>query len=108
VPHKIDGFENRPVQVGTDRAVQRKGLETEAEGAPKTSIGGADTVSITGSARQLAALEQALKEQPAVDEARVARLRAAIESGSYQVDASRIADKLLRLEEQLTKATPQK
>ena len=106
MPHKITGFENRPVQVGTDRAVQRKGTDVAADAAAKPGIDSTESVHITGSAKQLAVLEQMLKEQPVVNEARVATLRAAIESGSYQVDASRVADKLLRMEELLTQAAP--
>ena len=61
---------------------------------------------ITGSAKQLAALEHELKDQPVVNDVRVAQLRAAIEGGTYIVDAARVADKLLLMEEQLTSAAP--
>lgn len=104
MPHKISGFESRPVQVGTG-SVQRKGNES-ADAAQGAKVSGADSVQITGSAKQLAALEHALKDQPVIDEARVAALRSAIESGTYQVDAARVADKLLRMEDQLSGALP--
>lgn len=100
--NKISGIENRPVQIGSDRSVQRKGLDAQTHAAVPNQAGGAESVHITGSAKQLAALEQTLKELPAVDEARVAKLRAAIESGTYKVDATRVAEKLLILEEQLS------
>jgi negative regulator of flagellin synthesis FlgM len=58
-------------------------------------------VRITEKAKQLAALEQAIKAMPAVDEARVAEVRRAIEEGRYEVNAERIADKLLRTERDL-------
>ena len=103
--HKINGFDSRPVQVGTG-TVQRKGSETASDATARTQVGGADAVHITGSAKQLAALEQALKDQPVVDEARVAALRSAIEAGTYQVDAGRVADKLLRMEDQLSGVLP--
>jgi negative regulator of flagellin synthesis FlgM len=105
VPHKINGFDSRPVQAGTS-AVQRKGNESATDATARTTVAGADPVQITGSAKQLAALEQALKDQPVVDEARVAALRSAIESGTYQVDAARVADKLLRMEDQLSSVLP--
>lgn len=103
--HKINGAESRPVQVGTG-AVQRKGSEMASDATARTQVGGADAVHITGSAKQLAALEQALKDQPVIDEARVAALRSAIEAGTYQVDAGRVADKLLRMEDQLSGVLP--
>jgi len=37
-----------------------------------------------------------------VNEARVAQIRLAIEEGRYQVDPERIADKLLRTEQELS------
>ena len=38
---------------------------------------------------------------PAVDEARVAEIRKALDEGRYQVNAERIAEKLLRSERDL-------
>jgi len=78
---------------------------------PKESAAGAvgaqestssEAVHITGSARQLANLEQQLKDSPAIDEARVAKIREAIDSGQYQISGERIAGKLLSLEHQLS------
>ncbi len=56
---------------------------------------------ITDQARQLAALEQTVNSVPVVNEAKVARIRQAIEDGSYQVSPERIADKLLRMDRDL-------
>lgn len=107
--NKIQGLESRPVQVGTDRSVQRKGdAGAEATVKVETGTGSGDGVHITGSARQLAAIEQTLKDLPVVDEARVEQLRSAIEAGTYKVDAARIADKMLLLEDQLGSALPRK
>ena len=58
-------------------------------------------VEITGTARHLAELEQTLDSQPAVDEARVAQVRAAIEQGRYKISPDRIADQLIQLERAL-------
>lgn len=98
--NKINGIDgNRPAPVGPGRAVERV---KDAASEPKDSATGATTeVEITGTARQLAALEQVLASQPAVDEARVARIRAAVEQGRYTVSPEHIAGELLQLERAL-------
>ena len=97
------GIDNRPSQVGTDRAVKRA-ANAEAN-APKTAdagkAAGGQGIHITDSARQLAALEQAIRNMPEVNDAKVAEIRNAIANGSYQVAPERIAEKLLRLEQEL-------
>jgi negative regulator of flagellin synthesis FlgM len=60
-------------------------------------------VRITGAANQLASLEQALRDLPAVDEARVAAVRAALEQGRYTILPQHIADQLMQLEQSLHK-----
>jgi negative regulator of flagellin synthesis FlgM len=98
------GIDNRPVQVGSDRAVKHAKDSADAASsatAKPVESAGTQGVRITDSARQLAALEAAIREMPDVDEARVAKVRAAIADGTYQVSPDRIADKLLRLENEL-------
>ena len=98
---KIDGLQNRPVQIGTDKKVSSTSDATTATAA-KASVVESSPVRITGQARQLAALEQALSDLPAVNETRVAAIRLAIEQGQYEVNPERIADKLLRTERELS------
>lgn len=97
---KITDYQNRPVQTGAEKPVVRAGDATAAS-APAASAGGSP-VSITDQARRLASLEQAVHGMPVVNEARVAQIRLAIEEGRYQIDAERIADKLLRTEQELS------
>jgi negative regulator of flagellin synthesis FlgM len=99
VTTKITGYQNPAVQVGADKSVSRarEGVATAAEGAGKS----ASPVRITDQARQLAALEQVVNTLPAVNGAKVAAIRSAIEDGSYQVAPERIADKLLRMDREL-------
>ena len=97
---KITGYQNQPVQIGTDKSVSkaRDGLaNAAAEGAAKQ----ASPVRITDQARQLASLEQTVHGLPIVNEAKIAAIRSAIEDGSYQVVPERIADKLLRMDREL-------
>lgn len=96
---KIDGLQSRPVQVGADRKLAAVTDAAAARAQPAAAASNA--VHITDQARQLAALEQALNEVPVVNEARVAKIREAIEQGQYTVNAQRIADQLLRSELEL-------
>lgn len=96
---KIGGFDSGPVQVSTGRAVKRAG---SSDSAAKSS--GAESPSdthITDSARKLAVLEQTVRDLPAIDEARVQQVGARIADGNYKVDAERVADKLLRSDQDL-------
>ena len=65
-------------------------------------------VHITDTASQLAALEQSLREAPAVDQARVAQLQSAIEQGRYTVNAEQVATQLMQMERALAGLTDNK
>lgn len=96
---KIGGFDSSPVHVSTGRTVKRAG---DSDSAVKSSGAGSSSgTQITDSARTLAALEQTVRDLPAIDEARVEQVAARLADGSYQIDSGRIADKLLRSEQDL-------
>jgi negative regulator of flagellin synthesis FlgM len=103
VTSKINGTENRGTSaVGAGRAVERvKGVATE----PRTAEQEANEVHITGTARQLVELEQMVKDMPAVDEAKVAAISAALEQGTYKVSAEKVADNLMQIEQALAPLT---
>ncbi|MFL6578235.1 MAG: flagellar biosynthesis anti-sigma factor FlgM [Povalibacter sp.] len=100
---KISNYQNRPVQAGTEKSVNRAGSEASQASAEAAAATGSP-VQITDQARQLASLEQAVQSLPVVNESRVAEIRDAIEEGRYQVNPERIADQLLRAEQELGSA----
>lgn len=57
-----------------------------------------DTVQLTNSARVLHELERAVADAPVVDSKRVSDLAQAVASGEYQVDAERVAEKILQFD----------
>ena len=67
-----------------------------AEAAPSTA-----EVHITDTASRLANLEPALRGAPAVDAARVAAIRAALEQGHYAIRPDHIAAGLVQMEQAL-------
>jgi len=104
VANKINGVEAKPARIAPASAVNWRGGNANASaGVPATSD--AD-VHLTGAARGLAAIEQAVRALPAIDDARVAAVKEKLQSGSYQVDPQRIADRLLRLEGDLRRVQP--
>jgi negative regulator of flagellin synthesis FlgM len=103
VTNKIGGYGNRPVQTGADKTIARE--RDAATSASKSAEAGkaAMPVRITDQARQLAALERAVQDAPVMNDARVAAVRTALEEGRYEVSPERIAEKLLRMEQELLK-----
>jgi negative regulator of flagellin synthesis FlgM len=70
--------------------------EPSAAGASATQAG--DTVTLTNSARSLQKIEEAVAKAPVVNAAKVAAVKHAVNSGTYQVNAGQVADKLLQFE----------
>ncbi|HKS13306.1 MAG TPA: flagellar biosynthesis anti-sigma factor FlgM [Pseudomonas sp.] len=59
-----------------------------------------EAVHLSPEAQQLQKITDNLRDQPVVNSARVAELKQAIADGSYQVDADRVASKMLNFEAQ--------
>ena len=60
-----------------------------------------DSLRLAGEATSLQALQRELSTAPAIDQARVAEVRQALESGSYRIDPAKIAERMLDLDKQL-------
>ena len=105
MPDKISGYKatqplaplkgskgNAPVadQSGSDASVS----SAPAAAAPQAS----DHVTLTDSARSLQKIEEAIAKAPVVDTAKVATIKQAVNSGTYQIDSGRVADKLMQFE----------
>jgi negative regulator of flagellin synthesis FlgM len=103
VTNKIGGYGNRPVQTGADKTVARERDAGASASQSADASKAAGPVRITDQARQLAALERAVQDAPVMNDARVAAVRTALEEGRYEVSPERIAEKLLRMEQELLK-----
>jgi negative regulator of flagellin synthesis FlgM len=101
VTQKISGFSAAepvaPVKgSNSNSAVTQKQNDAAAPKAAASQSG--DQVTLTTSARSLQKLEEAIAKTPVVNSDKVAAVRQSVNSGTYQVDANRVAAKLLKFE----------
>jgi negative regulator of flagellin synthesis FlgM len=68
------------------------------ESAAAATAQNADHVTLTDSARSLQKIEETVAKTPVVNAGKVAAVKQAISSGTYKIDAGRIAGKLLKYE----------
>lgn len=100
---KINGLGFRPVDSGGTGRTGQSGRAGGAEpSGGRRDVSSADQVSVTSSSLLLQRLEEALQSSPAVDAERVRAVRDAIASGAYEIDPGIVADKVMRLERELS------
>ena len=101
---KIGGVDSssQTAAIGAGRGVQRP-QDAAAGGtqSSSTSSGSDENVQITGAARQLASLEQAVRDTPEVNTTRVAQISSAIAQGTYTINSQHIADQLVQSDKEL-------
>jgi len=100
--NKINGVDSRlgPVSAPQPAARSRAPGSNDAG-----STGVRDGVQITDGARQLASLEKAIAAMPVVDQARVDAVSRDIDEGRYAVQPQKIADRLIRMDQEFAAAT---
>lgn len=85
-------------ETGTAKTVNPDSPARSRESAQQAGTG--DTVQLTSSAKLLERLEKTLASMPEIDSARVAAVKAQIENGEYQIDVEKIADALIRADQE--------
>ena len=104
MPNKISGYPATeplaPIKGSNSNVVADKPQGDAATAAASTAQTG-DHVTLTDSARSLQKIEEAVAKAPVVNASKVASVKQAVQSGTYQVDAGRVADKLLQFESAL-------
>jgi negative regulator of flagellin synthesis FlgM len=107
MPTKVSGPNSgATTPVGNGQAVRRPPESSVSDGQGSSAAPPSPSVSITDSARQLAALEQAVSASPVVNGAKVAKIGKAVDDGTYSVDPEKVADKLMQMEQSLYVAGP--
>jgi len=104
VPDKISGYKaTQPLAPlkgakGSAPVADQSGSDAPAATASVAAPQASDHVTLTDSARSLQKIEEAIAKAPVVDTAKVATIKQAVSSGTYQIDSGRVADKLLQFE----------
>ena len=58
-------------------------------------------VNLSNRAKAIKQAEQQLREQPEIDDARVAQIRQALDEGTYKINAEKLAQKMLEMDESI-------
>jgi negative regulator of flagellin synthesis FlgM len=103
MPNKINELSTGAAGAGASLGASRTAstLAPGSSAAPAEAATAAGDVHITDTASFLASLEPALREAPAVDAAKVASIRTALEQGHYSVQAEHVASQLMHIERAL-------
>ncbi len=102
---KIDGYKSSQPLISAGAKGAKAASADKSGGATRAAetheSGGADHVTLTQSALNLQKVAAAVANAPVVDTQKVESIKLAINSGTYKVDAGRIADKILQFEKLL-------
>jgi negative regulator of flagellin synthesis FlgM len=102
---KINGQGFRPTDVGTRHSESAKSATSTAKSGgtatPQAPARTSDTVNLTASGKLMLRLAEIVRGSSGVDSERVAAIKDAIASGTYQIDDQRTADQMLRMEKEL-------
>jgi negative regulator of flagellin synthesis FlgM len=104
VPNKISGYKatQPPAPIkglkGNTPVADQSGSDASSGAVSTAAPQSSDHVTLTDSARSLQKIEEAIAKAPVVDNAKVAAIKQAVSSGTYQIDTGRVADKLLQFE----------
>jgi negative regulator of flagellin synthesis FlgM len=104
--NKINGIGNGTTTPVADGQPVRRTQDQGVGDGQATPSQATQSVTITDSARQLAALEQAVQAAPVINQPKVAAISKSVEDGTYTVDSGKVADKLMQMEQSLYVAAP--
>ena len=78
--------------------VETVSADSSKQPAPQPSEAATESIEISSQAQLLSKLEAQIKELPEVDESRIESLREQIQQGTYEIDSSSLAQRIIDLE----------
>ncbi len=98
----INGISPSKVHAPTDDSQLKQAVEQQPASTETGKSSTADTVSLSDNAKQLGKVDNTAISAPVVDTKRVEQVKQAISDGSFNIDAEKVADKLMKFESILT------
>ena len=94
-------MEIKPTQTGVSQSLTQKPLQANATESSSNRTTRTDTVTVTTAAEDLKEMEKNLSSLANADEARIAAVKERIQSGAFQIDVAKIAEKMIDQETDL-------
>lgn len=103
----FNGMGNNPVNSPTTNNDKAPGTSSGNQSAPaeqasrEAPAARGENVNLSKQARELRQMGEKLESYPEVDDSRVEQIRAALADGSYKVDAEKVAQKMLEIDDSI-------
>lgn len=102
----FNGVNNNALNPQKGGVRQRDNAEGKTQGQQQPDAGAQEPaqgtrVNLSPDAQNIKAAEKALQEQPDIDDEKVSELREALENGSFSVDAEKLAQKMLDVDQSI-------
>ena len=97
----IDNIRSGQMMTTTSRAPARNDSNATSTTESKKAPAQQDAVSLSQQSKAVSKLQKAMAASPAYDSAKVAAIKEAITNGSYKVDPEKLADNMIKFENEL-------
>ena len=94
----INGISSSKLHTPVDDKQVKQSVDQQPAQSESGKSSTADTVSLSDNAVQLGKVDNSSISAPVVDAQRVEQIKQAISDGTYEVDAKKVADKLMQFE----------
>ncbi|WP_440871234.1 flagellar biosynthesis anti-sigma factor FlgM [Vibrio diabolicus] len=97
----IDNIRSGQMMTTTSRAPARNDSNATSTTESKKAPAQQDAVSLSQQSKAVSKLQKDMAASPAYDNAKVAAIKEAITNGSYKVDPEKLADNMIKFENEL-------